>query len=317
MSELVATRLCRRFGAHAALIDVSFELAAGQHVCVMGHSGSGKTTLLRAIAGLETLDAGELWLAGARIDGLPAERRPTRTVFQLPALFPHLCVLDNVTFVDRVGRHAEPAPLSATDLLARLGLPPERFAARRVEALSGGERQRVALARALYRPPPWLLLDEPLSALDRPLRAELRRALAGIRNDEGIGMLHVTHEAVDALALADRLLIISDARLIASGDPLELYRRPPDLVTARLLGELTRAPSGNGWLRPERLHVVAPEQGRVTARLLARRCAGAVWDHELAIDNLPTPLLATRQHPWEGPERCGLQWHDDDILDLS
>jgi ABC-type Fe3+/spermidine/putrescine transport system ATPase subunit len=328
MSEarLCARGLCKRFvdprGARIVALDaVSLELEAGRHVCVMGHSGSGKTTLLRVIAGLEAADAGELWIAGERVDGLPAERRPTRSVFQTPALFPHLSVLANVRFVDRLRSSGlgEPA-LSAEALLTRLGLEPERVGERPVDALSGGERQRVALARALYRAPPWLLLDEPLSALDRPRRAELRRALAGIRRELGLGMLHITHAAPDALALADVLVVMAGGRVIASGDPADLYRRPPNLESARLLGELTPVPDPTraGYLRPERLRIVAPGEGRVAARVESRACAGASWEHLLRVEGVAhAPILATRASPWEGGERCELQWDDDDVLELE
>jgi ABC-type Fe3+/spermidine/putrescine transport system ATPase subunit len=308
-----------------ALAGVDLDLEAGRHVCVMGHSGSGKTTLLRAIAGLEPLDAGELWIGAQRIDALAAEARPTRTVFQTPALFPHLSVLDNVGFVDRLRRtnasrsdhviHAD----EARELLDRLGLDPSRFASRSVEALSGGERQRVALARALYRAPPWLLLDEPLSALDRPRRAALRRALAGIRRDKGIGMLHVTHHAADALALADTLVIMSAGRVVASGEPEQLYRRPPDLETARLLGELSVVPdpARAGFLRPERVQILPAGEGRIGARLLTRSCVGPLWEHELAVEGQRAPILVARALAWEGADACALDWDDDEVLELS
>ncbi|PRQ09575.1 ABC transporter ATP-binding protein [Enhygromyxa salina] len=326
-SNLIARGLHKRFlgpgGASVeALAGVELELDAGRHVCVMGHSGSGKTTLLRAIAGLEPLDAGELWIGERRVDTLAAEQRPTRTVFQMPALFPHLSVLDNVTFIDRLRRgRAAPSQSSADapDLLARLGLDPAEFGSRHIDALSGGERQRVALARALYRAPPWLLLDEPLSALDRPRRAALRRALARIRRDQGVGMLHVTHDAADALALADTLVIMSSGRVLASAAPEQLYRRPPDLETAHLLGELSVVPdrARAGFLRPEQLRIVPADGGRVGARLLARSCVGPLWEHELALEGHATPILVASPLAWDGPEACALDWNDDDVLELK
>lgn len=305
-----------------ALAGVELELAAGAHLCVMGASGSGKTTLLRVLAGLEQLDAGELWLGARRIDGLAPERRPVRTVFQAPALFPHLDVLANVTFVDRLAgarRHVERADLDdARELLARFGLDPEIFAARTIDALSGGERQRVALARALYKAPPWLLLDEPLSALDRPRRAALRRTLAGLGRERGVAMLHVTHAAADALALADELIVLDAGRVLARGAPAQLYRRPPNLDTARLLGELSAVPdpSQGGFLRPESLDLVAAGEGRVDARISARSCVGPAWEHELRVEGQAAPILVTRARPWEGSDDCGLTWDDDEVLEL-
>jgi ABC-type Fe3+/spermidine/putrescine transport system ATPase subunit len=316
--------LSKRYGASVACDAISLELPAGRHVCVMGASGSGKTSLLRVVAGLERPDAGELWIGEQRIDTLAPEHRPTRTAFQSPALFPHASVLENVTFVDRLhrgrGKQARPAPGMAEQLLERLGLAPERFAERRVDSLSGGERQRVALARTLYRAPAWVLLDEPLSALDRPLRASLRRALAAARQEIGVAMLHVTHEAEDALALADVLVVVDAGRVLAVGEPEPLYRRPPNEVTARLLGELSVSPdpARPGFVRPERVEIVPSEQGRVEARLRARSFAGTHWEHELIVasagSNPGSPVLVFSAQAWQGSDACGLRWDDDDIL---
>jgi ABC-type Fe3+/spermidine/putrescine transport system ATPase subunit len=324
MSDTLQVRgLSKRFGSASVALDaITLELAAGQHVCVMGISGSGKTTLLRILAGLERPDAGEVWIGERRIDTLAAEHRPIRSAFQTPALFPHLSVLDNVTFVDRLRGRERNQTAEAADpkqLLERLGLAPERFAERRVEALSGGERQRVALARALYRPPAWLLLDEPLSALDRPLRASLRRALAAARRDAGVGMIHVTHEAEDALALADTLVVLDAGRVIAVGEPEPLYRRPPNHATARLLGELSPSPdpARPGFIRPERLQISDPERGRVRARIRGRAFAGQRWELELELEHghaANQTIVVFDGEPWLGLETCGLGWDDDDIL---
>ena len=311
--------LSKRFGATVACDAIDLELPAGGHVCLMGASGSGKTTLLRILAGLERADAGEVWIGERRIDGLAPERRPTRTAFQTPALFPHLDVLGNLTFVDRLRpRPSGPPPIAAEHLLELLGLAPDRFARREVGALSGGERQRVALARALYRAPAWVLLDEPLSALDRPRRASLRRALAAARREVGVAMLHVTHEAEDALALADQVVILDRGRVLAVGEPEALYRRPPDLVSARLLGELAPSPdpSRPGWLRPERVQIVPAEVGRVAATLRGRSFAGAGWEHELEVAGVGG-IVVWRAEAWQGPDACGLTWDDDDLLNLA
>ena len=325
-TQLRALGLRKRFGdpksgVAPALDDLSFTLEAGRHVCVMGPSGSGKTTLLRILAGLEPADAGELWLGETRIDELPAAARPTRTVFQTPALFPHLSVLANLTLVDRmrrVARSEQPPSRSPRALLAALGLDPALFAERRVDALSGGERQRVALARAIYRAPPWLLLDEPLAALDPARRAALRRALASLQREDKLGMVHVTHDPRDALALADQLLCIVEGKLAAAGEPHRLYLRPPSLTVARLLGELSRLPDPGRelWIRPERLELVEASAGRVEAELLERRCLGPLWEHTLRVTSLDLSLVVMAARAWEGPRNCGLRWHDEDILEF-
>jgi spermidine/putrescine transport system ATP-binding protein len=310
--KLELVDLHKRFGEVEVLRGVDLSLEHGVHACIMGASGAGKSTLLRIIAGLEQHDRGHVAIGGRRLDGLPPERRPTHTLFQTPALFPHSSVADNVAFAARLRR--EPPARSrprVDELLARVGLGPE-YGERRPDQLSGGERQRVALARALFEPPPWLLLDEPLTGLDRPRRAELRRLIAGLRRSAGepFGILHVTHESEDALTLADELIVLDRGRVHARGRPLELYQRPPDRSTAALLGELTALPIGEGTIRPEHLRVVAAGEGRVAAELLRQVCAGDHWEIELRTD-AGRELVAFSQQPWQGARACAIAWDDD------
>jgi ABC-type Fe3+/spermidine/putrescine transport system ATPase subunit len=308
--------ISKRFASATVLDDVTLELRPGTHVCIMGHSGAGKSTLLRVLAGLERADGGELWLGDERIDQLPAERRPTRTVFQSPALFPHQSVAENVAFVARLRR--EPASRwrpRVDELLVRFGLDPA-LGDRRVHQLSGGEAQRVALARALFEPPAWLLLDEPLTGLDQPRRASLRRELASLHDSNPeLGIIHVTHEAEDALLLADELVTLDRGRMLARGEPHALYRRPPDLATATLLGELTELPSHAGWLRPERLRVVEAGTGRCDATLLRQAQAGRHWELIFAPEH--APLVAHGADAWQGSSDCALDWDDADVLRFS
>ncbi len=305
----------KRFAGVEVLHGIDLVFEPGVHACLMGASGAGKTTLLRIVAGLEQQDRGHVMIGGQRLDGMPPERRPTHTLFQTPTLFPHLSVADNIAFVARLRR--EPASRSRArvdELLARVGLARE-FAERRPDQLSGGERQRVALARALFEPPAWLLLDEPLTGLDRPRRAELRRLIASLRREasEPFGILHVTHESADALALADELVILDRGRVHARGNPLELYQHPPDRLSAGLLGELTALPIGEGVIRPEHLRVVAVGEGRLTVELLRQVCAGDHWELELR-----TPagrdLVVFAGQPWQGGRACALTWADDHAI---
>lgn len=308
--ELVGIHKC--FAGVEVLRGIDLALEPGVHACIMGASGAGKTTLLRIVAGLEQHDRGHVAIGGQRLDGLPPERRPTHTLFQTPALFPHLSVADNIAFVARL-RH-EPSARSRVrvdELLGRVGLDRE-VGDRRPDQLSGGERQRVALARALFEPPPWLLLDEPLTGLDRPRRAELRRLIASLRRSASVpfGILHVTHESEDALALADELIVLERGRVHARGVPLELYQRPPDRLTAALLGELTRLPIGEGSIRPEHLRVVVVGEGRVAAELVRQVCAGDHWELELRTE-AGRELVAFAQRPWQGERACAIAWDDD------
>lgn len=243
-------------GGAVALQGVTLSLPLGAYTCVMGASGSGKTTLLRVVAGLEQPDRGEVVLGGKVITRLPAELRPVHTLFQGYALFPHLSAWDNVAFAPRLaGVGGAVLRERVLALLADVGLAP-RLHARRPAQLSGGERQRVALARALAGQPKMVLLDEPLAALDRPLRGGLRRLLKETQRGRAIGFLHVTHEPEEALALADHLVLMEAGLVLAQGAPAALYARPPDLASARLLGDLTPVPGERGqWLRPERLFI--------------------------------------------------------------
>ncbi|MFV8751685.1 ABC transporter ATP-binding protein [Nannocystaceae bacterium ST9] len=302
----------KRFEGVEVLRGIDLVLEPGVHACLMGASGAGKTTLLRIVAGLERHDRGQVAIGGRRLDDLPPERRPTHTLFQTPALFPHLSVADNVAFVARLRR--EPALRSrprVDELLEQVGLARD-YGDRRPDQLSGGERQRVALARALFEPPPWLLLDEPLTGLDRPRRAELRRLIDRLRRSarEPFGILHVTHEPEDALALADELIVLAAGRVHARGKPLDLYQRPPDRATAGLLGELTALPIGEGVIRPEHLRVVAVGEGRVEAELVRQVCAGDHWELELRTRE-GRELVAFAEQPWQGARACALAWDDD------
>lgn len=285
--------LHKRFaGGAVALRGVSLALPQRAYTCVMGASGSGKTTLLRVVAGLERPDGGEVVLGGRRLTALPAERRPVHTLFQGYALFPHLSAWDNVAFAPRVAGASEAALRARVDaLLADVGLAPGLHA-RRPADLSGGERQRVALARALAGQPAMVLLDEPLAALDRPLRAGLRQLLKETQRRRQIGFLHVTHEPEEALALADHLVLMDRGEVLAQGAPAQLYARPPDMASARLLGDLTAVPGEPGrWLRPERL-VVAPVPEDMTdptwrsAQVVvdAVVCLGDRWELHLRAD---------------------------------
>lgn len=277
---LALDNLGKSYAGRRALAGVTIELPSARYTCVMGQSGSGKTTLLRIVGGFERQDEGTVRLDGAAVDRLPAERRPVHTLFQDYALFPHLSAADNVAFAPRLlGVRGAELERRVARLLEAVGLDMSK-GARKPAALSGGEQQRVALARALAGEPRWLLLDEPLAALDRPLRAELRRLLRSVQRERGLGCLHVTHDPEEAMALADTLVVLGEGRLLAAGSPAELYARPPSLAVARLLGELTREPGGDGWLRPEQVRLGA--EG-LPGRVRATACLGDRWEVEVEV----------------------------------
>ncbi|MET9734596.1 ABC transporter ATP-binding protein [Streptomyces sp. NPDC006458] len=216
-------------------LDVTLTAAPGDVVALLGPNGAGKTTALRALAGLVPLSGGRLRLDGVELDGRPPESRPVGVVFQDYLLFPHLSALDNVAFGPRChGAGKAQARAQAAEWLARMGLA--EHAGSKPRKLSGGQAQRVALARALATRPRLLLLDEPLAALDArtrlDVRAQLRRHLADF---EAVAVL-VTHDPLDAMVLADRLVVVEDGRIVQEGTPSHIARHPRTDYIARLVG---------------------------------------------------------------------------------
>ena len=230
-----------RLGIGAFELDVDLKVEAGEVVAVLGPNGAGKTSLLRGLAGLLPLDAGRVVLDGVALDEpaagvfVPSERRPIAMVFQDYLLFPHLTVLENVAFGLRSrGTPRSEATAIAHRWLERVGLQTE--APRKPGSLSGGQAQRVALARALATSPSLLLLDEPMAALDASTRVDLRRDLRRhLESFRGVRLL-VTHDPVEALAMADRLVILEQGRLLQSGSPAEVTQHPRSRYVADLVG---------------------------------------------------------------------------------
>ena len=229
------THVTVRYGETRAVDDVTIDLAAGQVLAVLGPSGCGKSTLLRAVAGLEPLSSGSISCDGADLAGVPTHRRGFALMFQDGQLFAHLTVARNVAYALRL-RRTPSARVAARvrELLELVGL--SGYDDRLPGTLSGGERQRVALARALAVEPRLLLLDEPLSSLDATLRERLAADLREILHAAGTTALLVTHDHEEAFALADRLAVMRDGRVVQSGAIDEVWRAPVDEETALFLG---------------------------------------------------------------------------------
>ena len=219
-----------------ALDNVSLDVGSNEFITLLGPSGCGKTTLLRAISGFEELDEGEILLDGQPISGIPPHRRPVNTVFQSYALFPHMTVGQNVGYsleVARVG-HAE-RDQAVAEVLELVGL--SGLELRHPRQLSGGQQQRVALARAIIARPKLLLLDEPLSALDRNLRQAMQLELKNLQHEIGISFLFVTHDQEEALTMSDRIVVLNTGRIQQIGTPTDIYDRPESAFVARFIGE--------------------------------------------------------------------------------
>lgn len=219
-----------------ALRNADLTINDNEFFTLLGPSGCGKTTLLRLMAGFEVPTAGELTLFGDDIAHLPPEKRPINTVFQHYSLFPHMTVLDNVAFgLKRLGKPDGEAKKMAQEMLDLVHL--SEFGARKPDQLSGGQQQRVALARALAPHPRVLLLDEPLSALDLKLRQSMRAELKRLQRETGITFVFVTHDQEEALAMSDRIAVMSQGEIQQVGDPATIYEFPENRFVAEFIGD--------------------------------------------------------------------------------
>ena len=226
----------KNYGVVPAVREVSFTIEPGTLVTLLGPSGCGKTTTLRMIGGHEHPTRGDIVLDGESLLGMPPHRRPTTTVFQHFALLPHRTVLENVEFGLKMhGMPKEERRKQAFDALEMVGLT--ELADRKPRALSGGQQQRVALARVLVTKPKALLLDEPLGDLDRLLQLRMRVELRNLQRQLGLMFIHVTHNQEESLSMADRIVVMNEARIQQVGDPLTIATRPETELVARFMGD--------------------------------------------------------------------------------
>ena len=289
MAHLSIERLCKSFGTTAVLEDIDLEIADREFVCFLGPSGCGKSTLLRCIAGLESVQGGELRIDGRRINELPPAERDLAMVFQSYALYPHMTVRKNLGFglsLRHIGRTEAEARIAEAARMLQL----EALLERKPRQLSGGQRQRVAIGRAIVRRPRIFLFDEPLSNLDAALRENTRMELARLHERLQATMVYVTHDQVEAMTLASKVVVLNQGRIAQVGRPLELYHAPADLFVAGFIGSPrmnllpvaalpgVAAPAGavTLGLRPEHLRLVgAEEPGTLRARVQAVERLGA------------------------------------------
>jgi multiple sugar transport system ATP-binding protein/lactose/L-arabinose transport system ATP-binding protein len=225
----------KRFGSVDVIKGVDIEAEKGEFVVFVGPSGCGKSTLLRMVAGLEEVTSGEIFIDGANVTDLEPAKRQVSMVFQSYALFPHMNVRDNIAFGLKMSKTPKPEIDRQVAEAARI-LQMEPLLHRKPRELSGGQRQRVAIGRAIVRHPKLFLFDEPLSNLDAELRAQMRTEIARLHADLGVTMIYVTHDQVEAMTLADRIVVLRAGKVEQIGAPQELYDKPANTFVAGFIG---------------------------------------------------------------------------------
>jgi putative spermidine/putrescine transport system ATP-binding protein len=298
MDFLSARNIRKAYGGIVAVDDVSFDVEEGELVTLLGPSGSGKTTVLMCIAGFVDPDGGDIALRGRSVVDLPPHKRNIGMMFQQYALFPHMTVLDNVAYpltVRRVGIKERTAAVMEALALVKLAGMEKRYP----KELSGGQQQRVALARALVFKPPILLMDEPLGALDRKLRAEMQMEIRAIQRKVGITTLYVTHDQEEALTISDRIGVMHEGRLVQIGRPMEMYDRPVDIFVADFLGEANilhgRVVAGNS-------HVITIDSGGLRVSVDHSATSHAAGDEAVVAIRPERIRLATGRDGWQHAE---------------
>ena len=310
------------FDGSTAVDDVTLDVEPGEVLGILGPSGSGKSTLLRSVAGLERLDAGSVAWHGDDITALPVHRRGFALMFQDGQLFPHRSVARNIAYPLRMPRAA--AAHRVAELLDLVGLP--GFADRRVTDLSGGEQQRVALARSLAAGPRLLLLDEPLSSLDRELRERLAGDLRRILVDTGTTVVFVTHDQDEAFAVSDRVAVMIAGRIVQLGTPADVWRRPASPQIARFLGYTTVlsgeparlvAPFAPGAVALRPAAVVVGDDGTADAAVMRATPAIDGWRVRLAVTGVgEVDGLAGPRHPVVAGDRVRVGFDPAGIAEL-
>ncbi len=316
------------FGRHRAIKGIDLTINKGEFIVFVGPSGCGKSTLLRLIAGLEGIDGGTLELDGRDITDLPSSKRDLAMVFQSYALYPHMSVYENMSFALKLAK-VDPAVIREKVQRAATTLNLTSYLERTPKELSGGQRQRVAIGRAIVRAPKVFLFDEPLSNLDAALRGQTRVEIAKLHRELGATTIYVTHDQVEAMTLADRVVVLRDGLIEQVGTPLELYDRPANQFVAQFIGtpQMNVVPAGqlppqmrergpraaaDGaiGLRPEAVSVLPKGHGPVSGRIELVEALGA--ETLLYVRTAEGAQLVARQS-----ERTQLQAGDDVSLNVA
>jgi sn-glycerol 3-phosphate transport system ATP-binding protein len=329
MATVTLRNVRKSFGRTEVIHGVDIDVADGEFIVIVGPSGCGKSTLLRMVAGLETVTGGEVLIDGARVNEKEPMDRDIAMVFQNYALYPHMSVFDNMAYGLKIAKVPKAEIRERVQVAARL-LQLEPYLGRRPRELSGGQRQRVAMGRAIVRKPAVFLFDEPLSNLDAKLRVQMRLEIKQLQRELGVTALYVTHDQVEAMTLADRMLVMNAGAADQIGAPLEVYADPrtefvagfigsppTNFLDAGTLGETGRA--ARLGIRPEHIRITEPGAARIAARVLYTELLGAETLVHTRIES--GELITVRQDgargiPAEGAA-IGLDWRPGDEMHFA
>jgi sn-glycerol 3-phosphate transport system ATP-binding protein len=322
----------KSFGKTEVVHGIDVAIRDGEFIVIVGPSGCGKSTLLRVVAGLETISSGEIAIGGKRVNELEPMDRNIAMVFQNYALYPHMTVFDNMAYGLKIARTPKPEIAERVAAVAKM-LQLEDFLKRKPRELSGGQRQRVAMGRAIVRKPQVFLFDEPLSNLDAKLRVQMRLEIKGLQQQLGVTSLYVTHDQVEAMTLADRMIVMNAGRAEQIGAPLEVYARPATRFVAGFIGSppmnfvspaifasLPETMRGRteGFaigMRPEHLTLCDAGRARLTGRLQHLEALGAETLLHLTLNN-GEPLTIRHYGNVASPragEDCFVTCDDEDL----
>lgn len=340
MNQIEIAGLRKAYGGAQVLHDISLDVPVGAFVALVGPSGCGKSTLLRTIAGLESISGGTIKIAGEVVNDKPPRERDLAMVFQSYALYPHMTVEENMSYSLRL-RHMPKAEIRSRveEAAAILGL--EKLLKRRPKALSGGQRQRVAMGRAIVRHPKVFLFDEPLSNLDAALRVQMRSEIRKLHRKLGVTSVYVTHDQIEAMTMADLVVVLRDGRIEQIGRPLDLYRQPANRFVAGFIGSpamnflpATAGPEGSiqignvslatrrvdleparpliAGLRPEHLCIQGPGQ-RLSAIVDVVEGTGSMTYIEAKIGDVPLTIAHNGTYEMEAGAALQIGIRSEDI----
>ena len=333
MATIDLDNVHKSFGNTDVIHGVSIEIAEGELIVIVGPSGCGKSTLLRMVAGLEDVTEGEIRIGGRRVNELEPVDRNIAMVFQNYALYPHMNVFDNMAYGLKIAKTPKPEIEERVGAAAKM-LQLEEYLKRRPRELSGGQRQRVAMGRAIVRQPAVFLFDEPLSNLDAKLRVQMRLEIKALQRDLGITSLYVTHDQVEAMTLADRMIVMNAGVAEQIGTPLDVYRNPQTQFVAGFIGSPAMnfflsglvgdaegsAPRPAGatalGVRPEHAEICSPDAALMSGRVAYTEALGSETLIHLELESSEAFTVRTTDpgHAPEPDEELGVRWSPEHMM---